>query len=118
MARARRRRLRTVSPRPLTPRGMWGATAANGTWTSRPRSVTALPGRGAWGVWGGPFVAPHLQMAYPLLRRRLGTAQPALENLAGDGAAAQPEGQRERQHHAAERDAERDEHHLLADAQV
>src|SRR4249920_185532 len=53
-----------------------------------------------------------------LLGGRLGATQPALEDLAGESAAAQAEGQRERQHHSAERDAESDQHHLFADAQM
>src|ERR1043166_5199805 len=45
-------------------------------------------------------------------------AQPALEQFARDRPAAEPEGQRQREDETAERDAERDQHHLLADAEM
>src|SRR5215212_9576568 len=50
-----------------------------------------------------------------LLRRRPFTPQAPLEQLAGDVPPAEPERQREREDEPAERDPERDEHHLLAD---
>src|SRR5690349_6687014 len=57
-------------------------------------------------------------MRQALLRRRLLAPEPAREQLGRDVTAAEAERERKRQHDAAERDPERDEDHLLADAEM
>src|SRR5207249_7248270 len=68
-------------------------------------------GRGLYA--SAPGVGRGLQVREALALGRGLAAQPSLEQLARDRPAAEPEGQRQREDETAERDAERNQHHLL-----
>src|SRR5215510_4039735 len=90
--------------------------------SARTRGIEArhgLAGAGErWGVWG-PYRGPHLlKMRQALAIGRRAAPEPPREEVAGEVTSREPEGQRKREHEPPERDAEGDQDHLLADAQM
>src|SRR5688572_10704106 len=87
--------------------------------TRETRGATAAPGRpeqpGGSGAISGP---PILKVADALLWGWGAPVEAALQDVTGDVAPAEAEGQRHGEDEAAEGDTEGDDHHLLADAQV